>query len=341
MVILSVFLACNNHTVPETLEQDWESERLVFALVGDAGTGNADQRNVGARLATVCAEEECAFVLYLGDNFYRTGASEGDKMEQAFETMFTVPYADLNVPFYAVSGNHDFGGSGAGWHALFNPAKLDVQMEVFPELDDKWVFPSRYYSLRYGGLATFIGLDSMSLALGGDRRQADWALESLAASETEWNFVFGHHTIRSGGKHGDAGQWSGNEPASGATWADLYQAAVAGGKLDGAFTGHDHNMHVLMEQGVDLPAKGEDTVVIVSGASGKLSELGEGTAAHALYTPASDEEMCLGFVLVELTSARTGSEMNATVYRVAPTEVEGNVGQDCDAVDTLPLPVFQ
>src|SRR5689334_9993322 len=47
--------------------------RVRFIAIGDSGTGEAEQYEVAASIATHCADFGCDFVLYLGDNFYPGG----------------------------------------------------------------------------------------------------------------------------------------------------------------------------------------------------------------------------------------------------------------------------
>ena len=94
-------------------------EIVRFIAMGDGGEGNADQYAVAATVKSVCDAKDdehgpgCDFVLYLGDNFYDD--VEGVDDEQ-FQTKFELPYADLDLPFWVVLGNHDYGvcRSGSG-----------------------------------------------------------------------------------------------------------------------------------------------------------------------------------------------------------------------------------
>ena len=87
---------------------------LRFAALGDTGKGNTGQQNMANALAAKCLADGCDFVQLLGDNFYDSGVSS--PTDSLFNTYFEVPYAAVTAPFWAVLGNHDYGGGGAVSH---------------------------------------------------------------------------------------------------------------------------------------------------------------------------------------------------------------------------------
>lgn len=78
-----------------------------FLALGDAGEGNRAQDANGNAMKALCARKGCDFVLYLGDNFYGQGITSPDDLQ--FQQKFELPYAGLDLPFYAMLGNHDYG----------------------------------------------------------------------------------------------------------------------------------------------------------------------------------------------------------------------------------------
>lgn len=75
-----------------------------FAVIGDSGTGERAQYEVGAQMERFRASFPFEFVIMLGDNIY------GSKSEAAFKRKFEDPYRPLlgaGLKFYASLGNHD------------------------------------------------------------------------------------------------------------------------------------------------------------------------------------------------------------------------------------------
>src|SRR6267142_3013986 len=81
-----------------------QPDSLKFAVIGDSGTGDQPQYDVGQQMANARARFPFEMVIMLGDNMY------GRQQPQDFVTKFERPYAALlsaGVGFYASLGNHD------------------------------------------------------------------------------------------------------------------------------------------------------------------------------------------------------------------------------------------
>jgi len=77
---------------------------LKFAAIGDSGTGDVPQYDVGRQMATYHGRFPFEMVIMLGDNVY------GSHKSQDFVRKFEEPYRpliDVGVRFYAAHGNHD------------------------------------------------------------------------------------------------------------------------------------------------------------------------------------------------------------------------------------------
>ncbi|KAG2492671.1 hypothetical protein HYH03_009086 [Edaphochlamys debaryana] len=90
----------------------YEAERgeLVFFVVGDWGRQGSDTQMKTARLmADVSGCMPPKFVISTGDNFYPSGLTSvtDDQFAASFTRVYTAP--GLQVPWYAVMGNHDYG----------------------------------------------------------------------------------------------------------------------------------------------------------------------------------------------------------------------------------------
>src|SRR5678816_2503767 len=79
-------------------------QSLKFAVLGDNGTGEKPQYDLGQQMAAARRIFPFEMVLMLGDNMY------GRQDPQDFVNKFERPYASLlrsGVVFYAALGNHD------------------------------------------------------------------------------------------------------------------------------------------------------------------------------------------------------------------------------------------
>lgn len=185
---------------------------VSFLVLGDAGSGKPAQFEVGAAMATWCASHACDFVALLGDNFYPVGVAS--RRDPQWQTSFEQPYAGLHIPFHPALGNHDYYGN--------QHAELAYH-------SDRWSMPSRYYSYVEGPAELFV-LDTERWT----RREQRWLEKGLAASQARWQIVYGHHPIRSSGKHGVSPKLE----------SGLLPLLTSGG-VDFYLAGHDHDAEVI------------------------------------------------------------------------------------------------
>jgi 3',5'-cyclic AMP phosphodiesterase CpdA len=148
---------------------------LKFAVIGDNGTGDSEEYDVGARMNEARNEFPFEMVIMLGDNMY------GRQNSQDFVTKFERPYAMLlqsGVRFFATLGNHD------------NPSNRS-----YPGFN---MDGQRYYSFARKNVR-FVVLDSNQV----DPRQLAWIEATLKQSQEDWKICYFHHPIYSdGGRHG-------------------------------------------------------------------------------------------------------------------------------------------
>jgi predicted phosphodiesterase len=148
---------------------------LKLAALGDAGTGEKPQYDIGDRLWEARAAFPFDLVLLLGDNLY------GRQEPQDFIDKFQRPYRrllDAGVMFFAALGNHDqptnknYPPFNMGGQRCYTFVRQDVR---------------------------FVVLDSNAL----DQQQVDWFDETLLGAREPWRIVVFHHPIYSdGGRHG-------------------------------------------------------------------------------------------------------------------------------------------
>ncbi len=181
---------------------------LRFFALADTGSGNANQRAVGLRMAERNRLRPVDLVLLGGDNIY----PDGNLLE--VERTFQLPYRELlaaAVPFHAVLGNHDIRTENGEPQLRYRPFGM----------------AGRWYSLRRGPVAFFL-IDTNVNARW--QHQMPWLKKALAASDAPWKVVVGHHPIYSAGLYGD-------DPAAIARLSPLFQRH--GVQL--YINGHEHN----------------------------------------------------------------------------------------------------
>ena len=150
-------------------------DSLKFAVIGDNGSGNKPQYDIGEQMAIARARFPFEMVLMLGDNMY------GRQHAQDFVDKFERPYAALleaGVPFFAALGNHDsqsnrfYKGFHMGGERYYTFARKDVRFVVF---DTNLMEPA----------------------------QLAWIEDTLRRSPEEWKIAYFHHPLYSdGGRHG-------------------------------------------------------------------------------------------------------------------------------------------
>lgn len=241
------------------------TETLRFAVMGDTGEGNTDQKKVGDAIAAKCAKDGCDFVQLLGDNIYDSGAAS--TTDPQWTTKFTTPYGAVSLPFYAVLGNHDYGQTGTGGD--WGRAQNEVD---YTKVSTKWKMPDRHWQRTEKGVF-MLGLDTnamMYVSVWGDRVNTQKTNVNgwIGAATTKWKIGFGHHPYYSNGPHGNAGNYEGLSwipIASGKGVKEFFDANICG-KVDVYLSGHDHS-----RQWHKNTCKG--TELIVTGAGAKTTEL--------------------------------------------------------------------
>jgi hypothetical protein len=276
---------------------------IRFVVMGDTGEGNTGQAEVAGAIATVCqGNGGCDFAILLGDNIYDCGVESVS--DSQWQTKFEIPYQNLDFPFYAVPGEHDYGGQliteACGIGNEF--AKGPIQVAYTAE-SAKWRMPGTFYYFE-AGQAGFIMLDTNSIlwddTTNGD--PASWYSSAVAAvSNRTWKFVIGHHPYRSNGSHGNAGNYDGVEIGgievpnplpilNGSNVKSFFDSQVCG-TADFYLSAHDHN-----RQWLDEPSALCGAELIVSGAGSKTRSLKVSSTNAVHFTDDTTE----GFLWVEV-----------------------------------------
>ncbi|RMH44157.1 MAG: hypothetical protein D6689_03070 [Deltaproteobacteria bacterium] len=260
-----------------------------FVVMGDTGEGNQAQADVAAAIAATCAARGCDFVVLLGDNIYDSGVDSVD--DPQWQTKFEQPYRDIDLPFYVVLGNHDYGGSLFGFDqgGLGNEWDKGPIEVMYSDVSDKWEMPATHYTFTWGNVG-FIMLDTNSIlwddTTHGDQRE--WYAAALAeVAGADWVFAAGHHPYLSNGRHGNAGNYESIEvggveipnplPVLNGDHVKAFFDDVVCGTVAVYFAGHDHN-----RQWLDAPSALCGAELIVSGAGAKTTPFSDPApnAAH-------------------------------------------------------------
>lgn len=227
-----------------------DGRQVNVLAIGDWGDDTRAQGRVAEGMASFADERlrgRLDGVLALGDNFYVTLTGTGDpKFDRLFERMFDPKR--LNVPFYALLGNHDYSGG----------REDRVELQYAKERpNSRWKMPGRWYRVELPSaddpLVTFIMLDSNYLFLSTEewRAQADWLRGELAKPRTaRWLVVCAHHPLYSNGGHGD-------DERLRREWGPL----LAQHHVDFYLSAHDHNLQHLRIPGLA-------TTFVISGGGG-------------------------------------------------------------------------
>ncbi|MEX2271124.1 MAG: metallophosphoesterase [Vicinamibacterales bacterium] len=174
-----------------------------FGVLGDFGTGDRDQYEMGAQMAALHSRFKYETVILTGDNLY------GSERPQDFRNKFELPYKpllDAGVKFYASLGNHD--QREQRYYKLFN---MDGRL---------------YYTFNPAADVRFFALESSYM----EPEQIAWVEKELKGSTSEWKIVFFHHPLySSGGRHG-----------SDLRLRRVLEPLFVNHNVSVAFTGHDH-----------------------------------------------------------------------------------------------------
>jgi len=173
VILASTLWAATSAQQSLTLPLKQDSTR--FAVIGDTGTGEPAEYQVGARLEEYRKRVMFKFTLMVGDNIY------GSERPQDFAKKFEQPYKpllDAGVTFYAALGNHDDPNQ-----RFYKPFNMGGE---------------RFYSYTKGSIKFFV-LDSNYM----DRKQLDWFERELKDTKTDWKMAYFHHPLySSGAAHG-------------------------------------------------------------------------------------------------------------------------------------------
>ena len=243
-----------------------DNEKITFIALGDWGReGKINQRETGWQMDKWAGKNYCDFVISTGDNFYEMGikSNTDSLLKKSFENIYTGD--NLQIPWYATLGNHDYGGSvyaqidytkfSKRWKMPERtysfeqeiPGKykvLFVMIDTNPFIEDYQKNPEKHEEISAESIEQFKKIDI--------DKQVKWIDSTLAGSNAKWKFVVGHHPLYSGGKHG-------NEQ----DLINKLKPIFDKNKIKFYICGHDHDLQYL---------KDGDVNYFVSGAGSELRE---------------------------------------------------------------------
>jgi predicted phosphodiesterase len=167
--LLLASLVSNAPGFAAELELPLQPKSVRFAVIGDSGTGDQRQYDVGRRMDEYREKVQFDFVIMLGDNIY--GGDSPADFRRKFEDPYK-PLLDAGVKFYASLGNHD--NPNQRFYKPFNMGE------------------KRYYNFKNGNVELF-ALDSTYM----DPAQLDWIRKRLEESKAAWKICYFHHPLYS------------------------------------------------------------------------------------------------------------------------------------------------
>ena len=229
---------------------------LSFLVIGDWGRdGASHQRDVADQMEIAARAANARFVVAVGDNFYEDGVQSvtDPKWRTSFEDVYTGDHL-RQMPWYVALGNHDYGG--------VPQAQVDYTAH-----SARWHMPARYFKVAIPEASVDLFIIDTTPIVEENRRgdrpmalnvasqdvpaQLQWLDRELAASQARVKFVFGHHTLFSGGStHGDT-------PDLIKRLLPILQAH----RVTAYVNGHDHDLQHIVRDGVDCVCTGAGSAV--------------------------------------------------------------------------------
>jgi len=273
----------------QVLHEVNKKDKVSFIVLGDWGVkGNYAQQQVAHQINFVAESKNIDFIVTAGDNFYPIGVESTDDAHWTDSYEQVYQGASLEIPWYPVLGNHDYGG---------NPK---AQFE-YSAHSKSWTFPGKYYALeqRFAGskslLMVFLDTNPFHDAYFEEERykgieakdstaQISWLEDLLEQSDADWKIVIGHHPLYTGGMRIREKPYVRKH----------LEKVFLKHKVDAYFAGHEHDLQHISPPG--------PTEYFVSGTGARVRPTGR--IDHTKFSASAP-----GFVLVEVLSDRLKVDM--------------------------------
>lgn len=174
---------------------------LNFIVASDMGRrGVSEQKNIAALMGKEADFNAIGFIAVAGDPIHDDGvkSTSDSEWKDKFENIYTA--SSLMIPWYVVSGNHEYHGS--------------VQAIIdYSKISDRWKAPARYYTVekvidKEGNKCLLVFIDTPPLidkyrnakdySDAGKQnleKELKWIDSTLYVSKDRWKIVIGHHPV--------------------------------------------------------------------------------------------------------------------------------------------------
>ena len=210
--------------------------------------------------------------------FTHVQSSSDSLWSSMFENVY-LNYSSLQVPYYPVLGNHDW---GYGWSG----GLAQVQ---YSSLSPYWKMPSLNYSMNFdipgGGTVSMVFIETCRLAVSENKwcnykggtvsynqqialiqhqlARIDTMLSDAVSKRPTWLLVVGHYEVFSAGDHGDMSEMK-----------QYLLPLLQKYNVDAYICGHDHISEILTYG---------DQVYVVAGAGAMVDYLKATTSANLIW----------------------------------------------------------
>ena len=200
-----VFSGCQLTAQEQNILPQLSGENFNFMVAGDMGRrGESEQQNIADLMGKMAETGKIRLLAVAGDPIHDDGVKNinDEEWKLKIENIYTAPSLHA-IPWYVVSGNHEYNGSVQ--------AILD-----YSNVSKRWNAPARYFSLEQtidstGQKCLLVFIDTSPLidkyrteekySDAGEQdmdAQLQWIEETLALSDARWKIVIGHHPVYAG-----------------------------------------------------------------------------------------------------------------------------------------------
>ena len=199
-------------------------------VVGDSGTGGADQIAVRNAMVSYTGASRPDLMLHVGDIAYTSGS------ETEFTDFHFTMYQDItrHTVQWPTLGNHEGSSTTSGQPGASSGPYYDAfVLPTAAEAGGTASGTEAYYSFNYGN-THFISLNSYQVSRSPSGAMATWLQADLAAASSQWIVAFWHHPPYTHGTHNSDAETELREMR-----ANILPILEAGG-VDLVLCGHSH-----------------------------------------------------------------------------------------------------